>query len=340
MVFHQRIQSLLLLGVRMPSPVPSFRVAPPAAIAVLIDAVHGEHAACNERAIAAGNRYRSAFWALYLLSAMAVLCAVLPLALGWDDRGHRMHALAGSGAVLEVLIITALGLIYWRGHHHDWQGQWLSNRTEAELAWYLPLVAPLVVRGAGAQAGNWYARLAANTLHLPQGGAIEMLCVRMEAAAEPLHDAWSDPSFVSQYVAWAVAQFDSQRSYHERLAFRSEVLMHRIHKINAWLFGLTLAGALAHLVLHSMWLSFVTIFFPALGASLHGALAQTESYRLEATSRRLADDLKKAIVSIVAHHAQGEVGLARAAIEAALTLILDEHRDWHMLVRPHHLPLG
>jgi hypothetical protein len=25
---------------------------------------------------------------------------------------------------------------------------------------------------------------------------------------------------------------------------------------------------------------------------------------------------------------------------AALGLILDEHHDWHMLVRPHHLPLG
>jgi len=27
-------------------------------------------------------------------------------------------------------------------------------------------------------------------------------------------------------------------------------------------------------------------------------------------------------------------------VEAALALILEEHQDWHMLVRPHHLPLG
>lgn len=28
----------------------------------------------------------------------------------------------------------------------------------------------------------------------------------------------------------------------------------------------------------------------------------------------------------------------RDSIEAALALILEEHQDWHMLVRPHHLP--
>ena len=30
----------------------------------------------------------------------------------------------------------------------------------------------------------------------------------------------------------------------------------------------------------------------------------------------------------------------KASVEAAITLILEEHQDWHMLVRPHHLPLA
>jgi hypothetical protein len=30
----------------------------------------------------------------------------------------------------------------------------------------------------------------------------------------------------------------------------------------------------------------------------------------------------------------------KAAIEDALALILEEHQDWQMLVRPHHLPLA
>ena len=30
----------------------------------------------------------------------------------------------------------------------------------------------------------------------------------------------------------------------------------------------------------------------------------------------------------------------KAAIEAAIALILEEHQDWHLLVRPHNLPLA
>jgi microcompartment protein CcmL/EutN len=44
--------------------------------------------------------------------------------------------------------------------------------------------------------------------------------------------------------------------------------------------------------------------------------------------------------------AHGEAGAAsdvvalKAAIEAAIALILEEHQDWHLLVRPHNLPLA
>ncbi|MDB5747102.1 MAG: hypothetical protein JWP72_1950 [Massilia sp.] len=341
MAFHQHIQSLLLAGIRFPPALPTETVAPPAALAPLIAAVALEHAASNARAIEAGNRYRSAFWALYLLSALAVLCAVMPLALGWDHGRHAMHAWAGFWAGLEVLIILVLGFIYRRGHHHDWQGKWLANRTEAELVSYLPLVAPLVVpAGAGART-NWYAGLAGNTLHVPNSSAIDTLCARLQPGViKALHGTWSDTAFVEQYVAWAVAQFDAQRRYHDRTMLRSEALMRRVHKINASLFVLTLAGALLHLVVHTMWLSFVTIFFPALGASLHGALAQTEAYRQAAISRRLSAELGKTIATIASHCPSMERDKVRDAIEAGLTLILEEHRDWHMLVRPHHLPLG
>jgi hypothetical protein len=34
------------------------------------------------------------------------------------------------------------------------------------------------------------------------------------------------------------------------------------------------------------------------------------------------------------------VAALKVAIDAALELILEEHQDWQMLVRPHHLPLG
>jgi hypothetical protein len=114
--------------------------------------------------------------------------------------------------------------------------------------------------------------------------------------------------------------------------------------VNSALFGLTALCALMHLVVHTLWLSLVTTFFPALGASLHGALAQSEAYRLETTSERLVVDLQGAITRIRAaleeSAANADVTSLKAAIEAAIALILEEHQDWHLLVRPHNLPLA
>ncbi len=87
----------------------------------------------------------------------------------------------------------------------------------------------------------------------------------------------------------------------------------------------------------------MTTFFPALGASLHGALAQSEAYRLGATSERLARDLASSIARVQQSvaRASGEATVAvKTSIEAAIALILEEHQDWNLLVRPHHLPLA
>jgi len=35
-----------------------------------------------------------------------------------------------------------------------------------------------------------------------------------------------------------------------------------------------------------------------------------------------------------------EAAAIKDSIMAAIELILEEHQDWHMLVRPHHLPLA
>src|SRR5271163_1561280 len=92
-------------------------------------------------------------------------------------------------------------------------------------------------------------------------------------------------------------------------------------------------GALLHLVVHNMWLSVITTFFPALGASLHGALAQSETYRLGATSERIAADLQVAIGRIrstVEHRDPYPSSDAiKESIQEAIELILEEHQDWH-----------
>ncbi len=351
MVFHQAVLRLLLLGSRLELPPPPPKARPPQRLQPLIDAVAPAHKAFDDRAVFAGHRYRSGFWAIYLLSAIAVLCAVMPLALGWDSRAHALHPFAGMWAVAEVCTIAVVSGIYWRGHRRDWQGEWLRTRTTAELTWYLPLLAPLVDFSEGSVEGSWYRRVFNPGAHLPATDDVTMLCARHEALARRiLLDAWSDPEFISSYARWSIDILLGQRHYHRRIATIQHALSHRVHRVNGWLFGLTALGAMLHLWVHTLWLSLITTFFPALGASLHGALAQSESYRLEATSERLVDDLQGAIIRIqlaldAANLASPPDLLAAAepikeSIDSAIALILEEHQDWQMLVRPHLLPLG
>jgi hypothetical protein len=342
MAFHQLVQRALLIGTRLQVPPAPPPVAPPERLLPLIEALAPAHLLFDARALHFGHRYRSGFWAIYLLSAVAVLFAVLPLAMGWDDRRHLEHPILGLWALGEVLIICTVSTIYWLGHRRDWQGQWLRARTTAELIWYLPLVAPLLDFAKAETSANWYMRVFDPGNHLRSGDDLQTICTKNEPLARTLLDgAWSDPNFISAYALWTVGVLEGQTHYHHRVAIRQHALLHRVHAVNIGLFGLTALCALLHLVLHSLWLSVITTFFPALGASLHGALAQSESYRLGTTSERLEAELHQAIAVIHATRQESpQPGPIKDSIQAAIELILEEHQDWHMLVRPHHLPLA
>ena len=345
MVLHKFIQKLILVGVKLPVSAMPKKPVYPSVLIPLIDAIAPVHKAYNARAIEFGHRYRSAFWLIYLLSALAVLCAGLPLALGWDSENHQMNHYSIIWVLAEAIIILAVGLIYWHGHHRDWQGQWLGARTKAELAWYLPLIAPLVDFNDVNASPNWYTSLFNPDLEAQGGVDIDTLCSsNANLARISVAHAWSDPQFVTSYAQWTVDILEGQRFYHRNVAHHQHALMHRIHTINSWLFGLTAVAALAHLVVHSKILTLLTTFFPALGASLHGALAQSEAYRLEASSLRLVTELERVAIPIrqtlTAEDPLATTEQLRAAIMSAVALIIDEHQDWHMLVRPHHLPLG
>lgn len=345
MAFHHAVQRMLLTGMRLPVSPPPARPQQPAALIPLIQAIAPAHRAFNLRAIEYGDRYRSAFWGIYLMVALAVLCAGLPLALGWDNAEHALHHFAAAWVVTEVLIIAFVGLIYWRGHRQDWQGQWLAARTQAELTWYLPWIAPLVDFNDDPRAVNWYCCLNKPGQDLQAGDEFDAVCRANRTLARTLlGNVWADPEFIVAYARWTVTIIEGQRQYHHHVALRQHALQHRVHAITAWLFAMTGLAALAHLVVHSNALTLATMFLPALGASLHGAMAQSEAYRLEAASERVATELGRIVepVKDLLHGADplASTDVLREAVLSAVALILDEHRDWHMLVRPHHLPLG
>jgi hypothetical protein len=344
MALHQVIQRVLLFGVKLDqSPEPPL-TSPPSALVPLIESMSAAHAAFDSRAIRFGHRYRSGFWTIYLLSAFAVLCAVLPLALGWDSASHAAHSYSGIWAVVEVAVIGVVSAIYWRGHRSDWQGEWLRARTTAELTTYLPMIAPLLDFSQPTTEPNWYLRILDPGQHPHGADEISRLCREHEQEARRLLEAaWRDPGFAPSYGAWTADVLRAQQRYHTRVAARQHALLHRVHRITIVLFVLTAIGALTHLLVHTLWLSLVTTFFPALAASLHGALAQSEAYRLHATAERLTVELQDSINRIAAA-SQAPLEEVRdrmaPAVESAVGLILEEHQDWQMLVRPHHLPLA
>jgi hypothetical protein len=343
---HQYIQNLLLIGAKLDTaPAPPIP-APPQRLQPLIESLAQSHREFDALAIRYGHRYRSGFWAIYLLSAIAVLCAMMPLALGWDDLSSYLHSYAAGWVIAEILVIASVALIYWRGHRKGWQGEWLRARTVAELTSYLTLVAPLVDFSKSADDAGWYScamsegALSKGAQSVAPAEVIALCRANEPRTRELLDGAWSDPDFVATYGAWAIGTLRSQQAYHARVARRSHVLQHRIHRVTATLFVLTALGALAHLVLHSRWISLITTVFPALAAALHGALAQSEAYRLEVESERVAIELSKSCVDIRQALNESDQTRIQAAIRAAVALILQEHEDWYMLVQPHHLPLG
>jgi len=345
MAFHQAVQRILLIGAHIESPPAPPAPRAPAKLTPLIESISAAHDRFDERAIHFGHRYRSGFWAIYLLSAVAVLFAVMPLALGWDSANHMLHPFAGAWALGEVVVIGTVSTIYWLGHRRHWQEQWLRARTTAELSWYLPMIAPLLDLEAPKSEANWYLRVFDPGQHVRGADDVAVLCRENEPLAQRLlTGAWNERAFVESYATWAMDILEQQRHYHTRIASRQHELQHRVHGVNIALFGLTAVGALMHLFVHTLWLSLVTTFFPALGASLHGALAQSEAYRLGTTSERLMRELRASIDKIRAALAEtlssGDPTPLKAAIEAAMALILEEHQDWHLLVRPHNLPLA
>ena len=101
------------------NPAASSEPRPPAALLPLIQAVADPHQRFDELAVHFGHRYRSGFWAIYLLSAAAVLFGVMPMALGGDSSNLTLHPWAGLWAVGEVMIIGTVSAIYWLGHRRD-----------------------------------------------------------------------------------------------------------------------------------------------------------------------------------------------------------------------------
>ncbi len=263
MALHQIIQRILLIGARIESLPPAPTPQAPPALLPLIESIAGAHKQFDERALHFGHRYRSGFWAIYLLSAIAVLFAIMPLALGWDSANHALHPYSGlwpsarcwssaPSAPYTRWGIGAIGRINGcapapprnsAGTCPCWRPCWTSR---------IPPATPIGIL-----------RVFDPGQHLRGADDVAALCAANEPLARRLlASAWSDSDFVASYARWTMDILQQQRHYHYRIAGKQHALLHRVHRVTAALFGLTALGALLHLVIHTLWLSVVTTFFP------------------------------------------------------------------------------
>ena len=163
-------------------------------------------------------------------------------------------------------------------------------------------------------------------------------------ARQLLADAWSDPEFISSYARWTIDILEQQRHYHYRVAEQAAcTAASGAPSLNSALFALTAVGALLHLLdPHAVAVADDDVFSGArrLAARRARAIRGLSAGRHFRTAGPISRAPSIASARRSVKHLGGRCAGLKAAIEAAIALILEEHQDWHLLVRPHNLPLA
>ncbi len=279
------------------------------------------------------NLYRSAFLANYLLGGVAVLCALLPLALGWSGREHPLHRFEPAFVVAELGVILAILLNATIGIRGRWHERWIDYRLLAEYLRQIRFLGPLGrnpllsspparqrsddLRGTWAY---WYARAVAREAGLPSG--------RLDAAALAAHAA-DLQAFVG-----------GQLSYHERTARILGAVNRRLWRAGLALFGGTFAACAAHLAVHSPWLTLVSAVLPAFGAAFAGIRGQGEFEVIVRRSEAAAAGLERIARELHHPRAKASSRAQTAVAEAASTLMIEETLSWRFVSESRPLELS
>jgi hypothetical protein len=296
----------------------------------------------------AGNfsdTYRSAFVFTYLLAALAVGMALLPLALGWNVFEAHLNETAFVG--LEFLLILAILYIVWRGRRKKWHERWIDYRLAAELLRHLRLSASL---GSARPFPNVPAQWVTYGVPAATWMAWYVRAIERDLG---LRSARLDATHVRACAKDFAAIMAGQHSYHAKTAERSHRIEKRLHVFGLSLLGTTLLACTAHLffgfgiveahrpaLLGS--LIFLAGFLPALGAAAAGVSNQGEFRRIEKRSRAMLPrlrDLQTAAESLVRDLESPESGASAPRTSRELVVLADmaaqvmvtEVLDWRVV---------
>jgi hypothetical protein len=263
-------------------------------MAAVIDDLRPYYAWTDKLAVLYADRYRSAYLLVFMLAALAVGLALLPVGSRFISAHHTAALVCN---ILELLAIMEILAIIHVGRRQHWHERFLDYRLAAELVRHLRIVAPLGGRWPIPQVPAHWAT------HGEPAATWMVWYVRAVERAVGFPSAVVDASYLNEYLKELGTAVDGQVGFHKNTERRGRNIEGRLHHLADWLFGLTIAACAIHLGIHFMiedpeagWvrplaLVFVCGFFPALGAALAGIMNQAEFRRIGSRSRAMSERL-------------------------------------------------
>ncbi|MBL8730118.1 MAG: hypothetical protein JNM25_16970 [Planctomycetes bacterium] len=287
--------------------------------------------------VRSADRYRSAFVLAFLLAALAVGMALLPMGTSLDLEGPA--AIACN--VVELVAIALILVLVSVGLRAGWHERWIDYRLLAEMIRQLQITAPA---GGGQPLPQlpahwsayghprsswmgWYVRAIERWLGMPTG-----VVDRHRLAGD---------------LTRLELMLRSQGSFHELASERAHRIEHRLHWCGIATLVVTAVCCILHLLLHP-WhppsrvtaaLTFFCGFLPALGAAVAGISNQGEFRRIGKRSRAMQEQLRLLVGEtqrlrerLADEHAQRPMSPAVAELAARTArLMVTEVLDWRVV---------
>jgi hypothetical protein len=285
------------------------------------------------------DQYRGGMVANFLLAATAVCAGIAYQPLG-RDGDKWLFALA------ELLFLSSILLIVWRGIRSRWHKRWFETRRVAE---YLRHASILLLLGVARPTGRWpkgtetswpeyYAR------HGLRGPGLPAMAISTAYLREMLQ------RLLDAHVV-------TQRDYHIAKANRLTTVHRRLDKLAGRLFQLAVVSVMTYLalaagaaagVIPQHWshasaklFTFLGVLFPTLGASIAGIRYFGDFERFAAISNITAEklDAVHARIQLLLRSPDSAIdyGSVSALAHVVDDIVVDEIENWQAVFAGKHI---
>lgn len=320
----------------------------------------GHYCWANSLSAYYADRYRSAYLLTYLLAAIAVAFALLPMALGLQHESPRVALLEAPapGASLaerasylgirhfefastacELVAIAAILALAYFGRRGRWHERWIDYRTLAER---LRLARFLARLGGGGQQVATPAHVA--TYGDPTATWMHWYYLAVERSVGLCGARFSEAYLKAARQTWLDDLIVDQIDYHDDNRRRHIAIEDRLRAAAVALAVLTVGACIAHLALASGGgpLTFLTAGLPAFAASLLAIRTHSEAQRLARRSQAMVQGLERLradFAQIPVRAGAGNSVELREYARRVSDLMIREMLDWRVVVLERPLEL-